>query len=109
MSDDPKLKAFKISDQVKKQVDRPKSPRVEETAPETSQSVGFPRIEALVESAEPDVKGLEERQALLEEKAKGKGSQREKAAAQKAAKAYAKVRTLIAYLLETKQKMQGGG
>ncbi len=106
MSDD--LKAFKISDQVKKQVDRPKgAPPAEAEAPQAS--AGFPRIEALVESDVPDVEGLAERQGLLEEMAKGKASNKDKASAKKAAAAYAKARALISYLLETKRKMTGVG
>ena len=104
----PELKSFKISDQVKKQVDRPKGKAASVEAPAGS-SAGFPRIESLVESAAPDLSGFDGRQAQLEEMAKGKGSNKEKAGAKKAAVAYAKARALISYLLETKQKMMGGG
>jgi hypothetical protein len=107
VSDD--LKSFKISDQVRQPVERPRPGQkkgAEEPAPA---SAGFPRIEALVESDAPDLTGLEARQAALEEKAKGKGPQKEKAAAKKAAQAYGRTRELIGYLLETKQKMGGGG
>ena len=106
-SDD--LKAFKISDQVKPTVDKPKGPSSKEGPPAPAASAGFPRIEALVEAAAPDLSGLEAREAELLEKAKAKGSNKDKAAAKRAATAYAKARALIAYLLETKQKMVGGG
>ena len=105
----PELKSFKIGDQVKKQVDRPKGKAASAEAPAAGSSTGFPRIEALVESVAPDLAGFDGRQAQLEEMAKGKGSNKEKAGAKKAAVAYAKARALISYLLETKQKMMGGG
>jgi hypothetical protein len=107
MSDPSDLKPFKISDQVKQPVDRPRPGQKQPEAPEPS-SAGFPRIEALVEADAPDVSGLEARQAALEEMAQGTGSNKEKAAAKKAALAYAKVRALIDYLLETKRKMSDG-
>lgn len=103
------LKSFKISDQVKQPVERPRpGQKTKESAPSSS-SAGFPRIEALVESQAPDLTGLAERQAALEEIASGKGSPKEKAAAKKAAQGYARARALIDYLLETKRKLGSGG
>jgi hypothetical protein len=99
------LKSFKISDQMKPTVDQPRAK--EEPAPSTG-SAGFPKIEALVEAAMPDTTGLEQREAELLEMSKGKGTNKEKASAKKAAQAYNKTRALIAYLVETKHKMQGG-
>jgi hypothetical protein len=90
---------------VKPTVDKPRAK--EEPAPSTG-SAGFPKLEALVEAAVPDTSGLEEREAALLEMSKGKGSNKEKASAKKAAVAYSKARALIAYLVETKHKMQGG-
>ena len=108
MTDD--LKSFKISDAVKPTVDKPKAGKAsQEQAATTPGSAGFPKIEALVEAAHPDTTGLEQREAQLLEMSKGKGSNKEKANAKKAAQAYAKTRALIGYLLETKHKMQRGG
>lgn len=102
------LKSFKISDQVKQPVERPRPGQKKGEAPAAS-STGFPRIEGLVESDAPDLSGFAARQATLEEMAKAPGSPKEKAAAKKAAQAYAKARALIDYLLETKRKMSGAG
>lgn len=107
------LKSFKISDQVKptvtsQQARAPKSGTSAEAPP--TASAGFPLIEALVESAQPDLSGLTARAAALDELQKAKGaSNKQKASAKKAAAAYVKVRALVDYLLETKQKMAGGG
>lgn len=98
------LKSFKISDKVKKPVE---PPRPKDDLPAQA-SVGFPRIEAVVEAAVPDLSGLEARQAELAGLAKG-GSNKQRAAAKKAALAYQRVRELVAYLLETKARMSAGG
>jgi hypothetical protein len=103
MSND-NLKSFKISDQVRTQVDKPRrTTSVEEPA-----SAGFPKIEALVEADARDLQGFEERRALLTEMAKTATGNKEKAAAKKAAAAYDRVRGLIDFLVETKAKMQRG-
>lgn len=102
------LKPFKISDQVKPTVDKPRASKAAAQEQPAAGSAGFPNIEALVESAAADLSGLDARHAQLEEMAKGKGSPKDKAAAKKAAGAYGKARNLIEYLLETKQKMAGG-
>ena len=96
------LKSFKISDQAKAPVERAKG-KTEEPAPS---SVGFPHIEALVESAAPDLGGLESRLAQLNEMAKS-GSNKDKLAAKKAAAAYEKAKALALYLLETKARLSG--
>jgi hypothetical protein len=102
------LKSFKISDQVKQPVERPRPGQKKGEAPPVSSSAGFPRIEGLVESEDTaQLQGLADRQAQLEEMAKAPGSQKDKAAAKKAAGAYAKARALVDYLLETKRKMSG--
>ena len=106
MTDD--LKSFKISDQVKPTVDKPR-PKAQSQEQAPAASAGFPNIEALVESAAPDLSGFDARRAQLDELAKGKGSPKDKAGAKKAELAYAKARALIEYLLETKQKMSSGG
>lgn len=99
------LKSFKISEQVKQPVERPRPGQ--KNAAEPAPSAGFPRIEAIVESDAPDLSGLASRCALLEEMAAGKGTPREKAAAKKGAQAYARTRELLAYLQETKTRMAG--
>lgn len=102
---DGKLKSFKISDQVKP-TDRSKGGKKSQEGPAPAAgSAGFPLIEGMVESAAPDLSGLEARTAQLDEMAKGKGTPKEKAAAKKAHGAYVKARALIDYLLDTKQKM----
>lgn len=100
------LKSFKISDQVKQPLDRPRPGQKKPAEPPPS--AGFPRIEGVVESDSPDLSGLAERHALLEELAAGEGTPRDKAAAKKAAQAYARARELLGYLLETKKKMGSG-
>ena len=104
------LKPFKISEQVKQPVDRPRSggARSSSNAPpaEAPPSAGFPRIEAIVDGTGLDLAGLEKREAELSSKATGKGPPKERAAAQKALLAYQKTRSLIAHLLETKEKMR---
>lgn len=105
---DEKLKSFKISDQVKP-TDRSKGTGKKSEEAPAAGSAGFPLIEGLVESAAPDLSGLDARTAQLDEMAKGKGTPKEKAAAKKAHGAYVKARALIDYLLETKNKMGAGG
>ena len=106
MTDD-KLKSFKISDQVKP-TDRSKvSGKKSQEEPAAPASAGFPLIEGMVESAAPDLSGLDARTAQLDEMAKGTGAPKEKASAKKAHGAYLKARALIDYLLETKNKMGG--
>jgi hypothetical protein len=100
------LKPFKIADQHKPTVDKRPAAKSQEGTP-VQASAGFPHIEALVESAAPSLEGLIARHAQLEEMATAKGSAKAKANAKKAAAAYGVARTLIDYLLETKQKMTG--
>lgn len=99
------LKGFKISDQVRQRVDRPAAAD-KKGRPAEQESVGFPRIEALVGSEKPDLSGLSERMAKLQELAAA-GSMKEKAGAKKAAVAYERAADLLEHLLETKAAMQG--
>jgi hypothetical protein len=94
------LKSFKISDQVKQKVDRP---RGKSAQPEAS-SVGFPRIEQLLEAEEPDLSGLGQRMDALDELSQS-GSAREKAAAKKARAAYDRTVDVLEFLVSTKQAM----
>jgi hypothetical protein len=97
------LKGFKISDQVKAPVERPRSKKPEAGPPP---SVGFPRIEAVIESG--DIGGLEGRLLQLKELQKV-GGNREKLAARKAAAAYERAFALLRYLLETKARLAQQG
>lgn len=104
-SDD--LKSFKIGDKVKKPIEPPRPGSKAEPAPPAA-SVGFPRIESVVEAEQADLSGLQARQAELLAMAEGAKANKDKAAAKKAALAYQRAQELIAYLLETKAKMTGG-
>lgn len=96
------LKSFKIQGQAGvRQASKKEAP------PPPPPSVGFPHIEAVVESATPDLSGLEARLAQLQELAKS-GANKDKLAAKKAAAAYEKARALLLYLLETKARLAGG-
>ena len=97
------LKSFKIADKVKTAVEPPRPGARAEPEPQPA-SVGFPRIEAVVELAQADLSGMAARQAELEGMSAA-GSNKDKAAAKKAALAYQRARELIDYLLETKAKM----
>jgi len=97
------LKGFKISDQVKAPVEKPRAKKAEAGPPP---SVGFPRIEAVVESG--DLGGLEGRLQQLKEMQKV-GGNKEKLAAKKAAAAYERAQALLRYLLETKARLSQGG
>src|SRR5690606_26133732 len=81
MSSDDGLKGFKISDQVRQRVDRPGAPdKAAKGKPAAQESVGFPRVEALVGADEPDLSGLATRMSTLQELA-ASGSMKEKAGA----------------------------
>ncbi|MBI1944818.1 MAG: hypothetical protein HYS27_03935 [Deltaproteobacteria bacterium] len=101
------LKSFKVGDKVKKTVEPPRPGAKAEPAPQAA-SVGFPRIEAVVEQDQPDLTGLQARRAELSTLATGAKANKDKAAAKKAALAYQRAEELIAYLLETKAKMTAG-
>ena len=109
-TDDKGLKSFKISDQVKKPVEKPRPwARAAPQGDTGGGSAGFPRIEALVESSAPDLAGFDKRAADLEEMAKSAKTPKDKNAPKKAAGAYKTTRALIDYLLETKSKLASGG
>ena len=106
MSSEDELKGFKISDQVRQRVDRPGGEKKGKGAGGgDADSVGFPRVEALVGSEEPDLSGLSARMTALQELAAA-GSNKEKAGAKKAAVAYERAADLIEHLLETKAALQ---
>lgn len=98
------LKSFKVGDKVKKTVEPPRPGAKAEPATQVP-SVGFPRIEAVVEADQPDLTGLQARHAELSALAAAAKANKDKAAAKKAALAYQRAQELIAYLLETKAKM----
>ncbi len=98
------LKSFKIADQTKQPVERARNKGAKDEAPPPP-SVGFPRIEALVESG--DLGGLELRLATLQEMSRS-GSNKDKLAARKAAGAYERAQALLGYLLDTKARLAAG-
>lgn len=103
--------SFKISDAVRRPVDRAsaargqKAPAKGQAAPEENTSVGFPRIEALLDG-NVDLAGLKEREAALKALTKQPGSPKQKAAATKAAKAYGLTVGMIEHLFATKAAME---
>lgn len=101
----PDLKSFKISEQQKAPVDRPRSGKATKEEPAPPPSVGFPRIEGVVESG--DLGGLEQRLGVLQEMSRS-GSNKDKLAAKKAAAAYERAQALLAYLLDTKARLAQG-
>ena len=101
MGDD--LKPFKISDQVKAPVDKPKSGA---NAAELAPSAGFPRIEALIENDSIDLADLKGRVTELQALANNaSASPQEKGGARKASLAYRHLNELIDHLVETKSSM----
>jgi hypothetical protein len=97
------MKSFKIGDQQKPGVAKPSAKKTEPEAP----SAGFPNIEALVEQAAPDLSGMDGRLAQLAELAKSAGSNKDKAAAKKAAVAYERTKDLVEHLFDTKARLAG--
>lgn len=101
MSDE--LKSFKISDQVKRTVDKPK-PGEEIAAP--TPSAGFPRIEALIENDSIDLEWVAARRnELLALSNASDTLPKTKSGARKAALAYKHVGELIEHLMSTKDSM----
>ncbi len=99
------LKSFKISEQTKQPVERTRNKNAKDEAPSAPPSVGFPRIESVVETG--DLGGFDERLATLQEMARS-GSNKDKLAAKKAAAAYERASALLGYLLETKARLASG-
>jgi hypothetical protein len=99
------LKSFTIQSRVNQRVDRPASTPSGDA--ENAASVGFPRIEALVEADSLDLQGLSSRRAQLQEIVKS-GGPKEKPAAQKAALAYERTEALLHHLMEIKASMGQG-
>lgn len=101
MSDE--LKSFKISDQVKRTVDKPKKG---EEAVLSAPSAGFPRIEALIESDSIDLGWVEARRnQLVALSNDGSADPQIKGGARKAALAYKHVGELMDHLMNTKNAM----
>lgn len=101
MGDD--LKSFKISDQVKTPVDKPKSDKNDlNVAP----SAGFPRIEALIENESVDLSVINSRLSDLQAlSSSAETSSSDKAGARKASLAYKHLNELIEHLVATKSSM----
>lgn len=107
------LQGFKISDQVKQQIKQPtertsKSTTTSKSPASSGGSAGFPKIEALVESDQPDLSGFTNRMNTLVEMSKSATTNKDKLAAKKAAQAYQHVHALLSHLFETKAKMRKG-
>ena len=104
-SDD--LKTFKISDQVKPAVGQSQARAKAKGAPAQAEpaSVGFPMIEALVESDAPDISGLNTRLEQLTALQSESRNNKEKAGAKKAVIAYERTIDLLQYLLDTKSAL----
>ena len=101
MSDD--LKSFKISDQVKRTVDKPKS---DDGAVAPAPSAGFPRIEALIENDSIDLGWVEARRNELAALSNDSSAEPQtKGGARKAALAYKHLGELIDHLVNTKNSM----
>jgi len=109
MSDD--LKSFKIENAQKRRVDR--APTASQSkgdeAPAEPESVGFPHIEAQVETDGPALPAMRERFETLSELANSAGSPKAKANAKKAATAYERALALLDHLLQTKSQMVNPG
>ena len=101
MGDD--LKSFKISDQIKAPIDKPKA---DAGATGPAPSAGFPRIEALIENDSIDLGDLKNRVSELQALSNsGEASPKEKGGARKASLAYRHLNELIEHLAATKASM----
>lgn len=101
MGDD--LKSFKISDQVKTPVGKPKS---ENDALAGAPSAGFPRIEALIENESVDLSIINSRLSELQAlSSSADATSADKAGVRKATLAYKHLNELIEHLVATKSSM----
>lgn len=97
------LKSFKISDQVKRTVDKPKKSA---DGGMVAPSAGFPRIEALIEGDAIELEWIESRRSqLIALSNDGSAAPQTKGGARKAALAYKHVGELIDHLVNTKNAM----
>lgn len=102
------MESFKIGDARRPQLSSVSTRQAGKNAKEeTSQSLGFERIEKFLEQddASEQLKALEDSIASLKQLSADAVSPREKAAAEKALVAYGHLMNLIQFLLKTKEQM----
>jgi hypothetical protein len=106
-----KLESFKIADTRKPGVTTPTPARAEPAASPESQSLGFKRIEGLLESDEPAAvrQNLESLKGELTKLEKDATGNKDKAAAKKALAAVDRAAELMDFLYKTKASMLEGG
>jgi hypothetical protein len=108
MADDKNLKSFKISETQKPKVKAPAKPKVEETSEVEDTSLGFARIEALLDKDTPDDvrRNLGALLTSLNEHEAEAKSQKAKAGVKRAKVAVERTQELLDYLFQTKESMQ---
>ncbi|MBI5508847.1 MAG: hypothetical protein HY903_08850 [Deltaproteobacteria bacterium] len=106
-----KLESFKIADTQRPGVQKPKKGGDKPTTTQESQSVGFTRIEKILEAndAASVSENLSKLIASLEDLEKKSSTNKDKAAAKKAIVAVERAADLLDYLFQTKASMQAGG
>jgi hypothetical protein len=107
---DKKLEPFKIGDTQKPGVARPKKGSDKPAETPQSQSVGFARIEKILENDDAGTMGenLSKLIHSLEEFEKKATTNKDKASAKKAIVAVERTADLLDYLFQTKASMQSG-
>ena len=105
---DKDLESFKIGDNRRAGVSNPISSKTAEPSLASSDSVGFARIEKILEDQSPEIteEKLQTLIANLESFGKNATSNKDKLAAQKAVGAVEKVADLMNYLFQTKESLQ---
>ena len=106
-----KLESFKIGDTQKPGVAKPKKGAEKQADKPQSQSVGFARIEKILENNDSATMGESVSKLIqsLEEFEKKSTTNKDKAAAKKAIVAVERTADLLDYLFQTKAQMQSGG
>jgi len=104
------LSTFKIGDMRRPSVRATSKPGAKGAEPEAEPSVGFPAVEARLESGNVDSVAEELRGTYEQlEQMSASGDMRSKAAAKKAMGAYERAADLFEYLFQTKDALQGEG
>lgn len=109
MADD-ELKSFKIGDSHRVGMSKPaQSPARGKGSQDVSKSLGFQRIEGMLEAEDPEEVGraLSDLHRLLEEKQAASSTNRDKHEARKAMVAIELAANLVDYLYQTKEAMRG--
>ena len=106
-----KLESFKIGDTQKAGVAKPKKGSEKQEDTPQSQSVGFARIEKILENDDAATmsENLSKLINSLDEFEKKATTNKDKAAAKKAIVAVERTADLLDYLFQTKTQMQSGG